>query len=103
MTRPIKLRKLIPVQEAISRWEKDPKFRKADAAVEDEFALVATIMRARAAAGLTQEELAARMKTTQGAIARLESGTSMPSTRTLKKIAAATGHTLKISLEPQAR
>ena len=100
MSKAPKLRKFIPVDEAIARWEKDPDFRTADAAVEDEFALVTMILRARAAAGLTQEELAARMDTTQGAIARLESGASMPSTRTLKKLAAATGHKLKISLEP---
>ena len=101
MSKAPKLRKFIPVDEAIARWEKDPDFRKADAALEDEFALVAMIMRARAAAGLTQEELAERMDTTQGAIARLESGASMPSTRTLKKLAAETGHKLKISFEPQ--
>lgn len=101
MSKAPKLRKFIPVDEAIARWEKDPNFREADAALEDEFALVAIIMRARVAAGLTQEELAARMNTTQGAIARLESGASMPSTRTLKKLAAATGHKLKISFEPQ--
>ena len=96
-----KSRKFIPVEEAIERWRKQPSFRAADAALEDEFALVAMIMRARAAAGLTQEELAERMQTTQGAIARLESGASMPSTRTLRKLAAATGHTLKISFEPR--
>ena len=101
MSKAPKLRKFIPVDEAIARWEKDPNFLEADAALEDEFALVAIIMRARVAAGLTQEELAARMNTTQGAIARLESGASMPSTRTLKKLAAATGHKLKISFEPQ--
>ena len=96
-----KLRKFIPVDEAIARWEKDLAFRKADAALEDEFALVTLLLRARTAAGLTQAELAARMDTTQGAIARLESGASMPSTRTLRKLAAATGHRLKISFEPQ--
>jgi hypothetical protein len=39
------------------------------------------------------------MNTTQGAIARLESGASLPSTRTLKRLAAATGHKLKIKFE----
>lgn len=86
-----KLRKFIPVDEAIARWEKDPNFRRADAALEDEFALVTLILRAGAAAGLTQEQLATRM----------ESGTSQPSTRTLQKLAAATGHRLKISFEPE--
>jgi ribosome-binding protein aMBF1 (putative translation factor) len=95
-----KLRKLIPVDEAVARWRKDPAYVKAYDALEEEFALVSEIIKARAAAGLTQQELAKRMKTTQGAIARLESGTTLPSTRTLKRFATATGHKLKISFEP---
>jgi transcriptional regulator with XRE-family HTH domain len=78
----------------------DPEYVREYAALEEEFALVSEIIKARAAAGLTQAELAKRMKTTQGAIARLESGSSMPSTRTLKRFAAATGHKLKIRFEP---
>ena len=97
---PKKLRKFIPVEEAIARWRKQPDYRKAYDALDDEFALVTEIIKARAAAGLTQEELAKRMKTTQGAIARLESGSTLPSTRTLKRFAKATGHRLKISFEP---
>lgn len=94
-------RKMIPVGEAIARWRKDPVYMKEYGALEEEFALVSAIIKARAKAGLTQEELAKRMKTTQGAIARLESGTTLPSTRTLKRFAAATGHRLKISFEPE--
>lgn len=41
------------------------------------------------------------MNTTQTAIARLESGGTMPSTRTLMKFAKATGHKLKITFEPE--
>ena len=84
------------MEEAIARWRRDPEYVKEYDALEEEFALVSEIIKARAAAGLTQAELAKRMKTTQGAIARLESGSSMPSTRTLKRFAAATGHKLKI-------
>jgi ribosome-binding protein aMBF1 (putative translation factor) len=94
-----KLRKFIPVEEAISRWRRDPEYMKEYDALEEEFALVSEIIKARAAAGLTQAELAKRMNTTQGAIARLESGASLPSTRTLKRLAAATGHKLKIKFE----
>lgn len=54
---------------------------------------------ARAKAGLTQEQLAERMHTTQAVIARLESGRVKPSTRTLERIAAATGMKLTISFE----
>lgn len=38
------------------------------------------------------------MNTSQSAIARLESGRSRPSTRTLEKLAAATGSKLRIVL-----
>ena len=94
-----KLRKFIPVEEAIARWRRDPEYMKEYHALEEEFALVSEIIKARAAAGLTQAELAKRMNTTQGAIARLESGASLPSTRTLKRLATATGHKLKIKFE----
>jgi transcriptional regulator with XRE-family HTH domain len=53
---------------------------------------------------LTQQQVAKRMKTTQAVIARLESGRTKPSTRTLERFAAATGCYLRIALEPrQAR
>jgi transcriptional regulator with XRE-family HTH domain len=58
------------------------------------------LIEARAQAGLTQEQLAERMKTTQAVIARLESGRVKPSTRTLERFAAATGMKLRISFEP---
>ncbi|AXK79220.1 XRE family transcriptional regulator [Pseudolabrys taiwanensis] len=78
------------------KWMKDPEYRKEYDALEEEFALI----EARARAGLSQAELAKRMKTTQSVIARLESGRTKPSTRTLQRFAAATGHRLKISFEP---
>jgi transcriptional regulator with XRE-family HTH domain len=42
------------------------------------------------------------MKTTQTAIARLESGRVKPSTRTLQRLAKATGHRLVIDFKPIA-
>jgi transcriptional regulator with XRE-family HTH domain len=82
------------------KWMKDPAYRKEYDALEEEFALIAEVARARARAGLSQAELAKRMKTTQSAVARLESGRGLPSTRTLGRFAKATGHRLKISFEP---
>ena len=49
----------------------------------------------------TQAQLASRMKTTQAAVARLESGRGPPSTRTLQKFAEATGTVLRISFQPR--
>jgi len=94
------MRKMIPVEESFSEWRKDPEYAKAYDALEDEFTLATAMIEARAHAGLTQEQLAQRMHTTQAVIARLESGRVKPSTRTLERLAAATGMKLRISFEP---
>ena len=85
------------------KWLKDREYREAYEALDEEFALAAAIMKARNRAGLSQAELARRMKTTQSTVARLESGHGRPSTRTLDRFAKATGHRLKITFEPLAK
>lgn len=92
--------KTVPVEESFVEWRKDPRYVEAYAALDDEFLLAAALIEARARAGLTQQQLAERMHTTQAVIARLESGRFKPSTRTLERIAAATGMRLRISFEP---
>jgi ribosome-binding protein aMBF1 (putative translation factor) len=82
------------------KWMNNPEYQREYAALEEEFSLAAAMMEARTRAGLTQAQVAQRMKTTQAVIARLEGGGSKPSTRTLEKYAAATGSRLKISFEP---
>ena len=47
-----------------------------------------------------QEQVAQAMGTTQAVVARLESGKTMPSTRTLERFAKATGTKLRIRFEP---
>jgi transcriptional regulator with XRE-family HTH domain len=49
---------------------------------------------------MTQEQVAEAMGTTQAAIARLESGKVLPSTRTLERFAKATRTRFRISFEP---
>jgi len=51
-------------------------------------------------AGLTQKQVAAKMKTSQAAVARLESGRGKPSTSSLERYASVVGKRVKISLEP---
>jgi transcriptional regulator with XRE-family HTH domain len=82
------------------KWMKDPEYRREYDALEEEFALASALIEARSRAGLTQEELAARMETSQSAIARMESGRTIPSGSTLKRFARATGTRLRISFEP---
>jgi len=69
----------------------DPEVAAAYEALEDEYALAKAMMQARMQSGLTQEELAKRMGTTQSVIARWESGKTLPSSRTLLRVAEATG------------
>jgi transcriptional regulator with XRE-family HTH domain len=82
-------------------WMMDPEYSKAYDAMEDEFALASELIRARASAEMTQEQVAKAMGTTQTAIARLEAGRAMPSTRSLQRFAKATGTRLRISFEPE--
>ena len=91
------------IKDLHKKWMKDAGYRKEYDALEEEFALAAEVAKARSRAGLSQAELARRMKTTQSTIARLESGRGRPSTRTLDRFAKATGHRLKISFEPLKR
>jgi ribosome-binding protein aMBF1 (putative translation factor) len=93
-------RKFIPAEESFARWRKDPEFMKEYDALEEEFTRAQLVIGARVHADISQAELAERMGTSQSAIARLESGRTKPSTRTLEKLAAATGMRLRIVLEP---
>jgi ribosome-binding protein aMBF1 (putative translation factor) len=88
------------VSELHQKWMKSKEYREAHDDLAPEFAIARAVIEARAAAGLTQEQLAQRMDTTQSVIARLESGRTRPSTQTLERLAAATGTRLKISFEP---
>ena len=78
---------------------KKNEYRKAHEELAAEYEIARAVMKARAQAGLTQEELARRMDTTQSVIARLEGGRARPSTQTLERLAAATGTRLKITFE----
>ena len=88
------------VNELHKKWMDDPEYAKLYGELETEFAIAREMIEARARAGLTQDELASRMDTSRTVIARLESGRSLPSTRTLKRFAAATGSRLAISFVP---
>jgi len=81
------------------KWMKAPKYRKAYEALEEEFVLASAVIDVRNRAGLTQEALARKMGTTQPVVARLESGRTRPSMRTLERLAEATGSRLLISFE----
>jgi len=82
-----------------------PEVKKAYEQLDEEFAFLEEILKARAAAGLTQAEVAERIGTTQSAIARLESPSSRhsPSVETLQKYARALGCRVEIKFVPDAQ
>jgi transcriptional regulator with XRE-family HTH domain len=88
----------IPFEEFKARLLANPKVRAEYDALAPEFEISAELIRARRRAGLSQAELAARMGTSQSAIARLESGQTLPSTKTLLGFAKATGSKVHLRL-----
>ncbi len=93
-------RKYIPAEESFRKWRENPEYVAAYDALEEEFALASALIKARAEADMTQEQVAEAMGTTQAVVARLESGKVLPSTRTLERFAKATHTKLRISFEP---
>jgi DNA-binding XRE family transcriptional regulator len=91
--------KTIPFDVVAQKWRSDPAYPAAYDALEEEFALAAALIRARGSADLSQAEIAARMGTSQPAVARLEGGRSNPSLATLRRYAAAVGAKLVIDFQ----
>jgi transcriptional regulator with XRE-family HTH domain len=88
-------------KERFEDWEKekqqDPDFVAAARKLEPGY----QIARLRIKRGLTQEQLAAMVGTGQPSIARLESGTSLPSMSFLQKVATALKATLEVRVIPE--
>ncbi|SLM28780.1 Helix-turn-helix domain protein [Desulfamplus magnetovallimortis] len=89
-------------EEFTKRLLKDPKVQKEYEVLKEEFTLFDELLNARIRAGLTQAEVADRMRTKTPAIARLEAGGGnkkhSPSVSTLRKYAKAVGCHLEIKL-----
>ena len=88
------------MSEMKKRLMKNPKFQKEYEDLEEEFALVHALIKARTRAGLTQQQVAERMGTTQSSVARMESGSGFPSLTSIKKYAEATDSKIDINLIP---
>jgi DNA-binding XRE family transcriptional regulator len=85
-----------------ARWMKRKGFKEAYDALEDEFAALGELLRARKAAGMTQADVAERMGVAQASVARLEASAGSrkhaPSIATLRKYADAVNCNLRITL-----
>lgn len=94
-------RKPLAWEEHRRELMKDPKVKEAFLKLQPEFAIVRKIIESRVRGGVTQEELAQRMKTKQSAISRLESGRANPSLNFLQRLAAALDSRLEIRFLPK--
>ena len=83
----------------VSRPAGDPNSRAAGDDRRPRAAFHQELVEARLAAGLTQAELAAKVTTTQSAIARLEGGTITPTVETLSRLADVLG--LRFEIAPR--
>ncbi len=87
-------------KESLTEFMQDPEFREEWESLEPERQITRAILEGRAVNHLTQEQLAAATGINQSDISRLENGTGNPSLRTLKRLAAGMGMTLKLEFIP---
>ncbi|HME43940.1 MAG TPA: helix-turn-helix transcriptional regulator [Syntrophorhabdales bacterium] len=92
-------------KEVRSRALERPDVKAEYDRLDEEFAFLDEFLKARAAAGVSQAEIAERMGTTQSAVARLESGRGKhsPSLATLRKYARALGCRIDLRLVREAK
>lgn len=75
---------------------KDPALKEAYDALEPEYRLASSLIKARLESKLTQQELAEKAGVTQNTITRLESGTTNPTIGTVNRVAGTLGKELKL-------
>lgn len=88
----------IPLDALKARLLTNPEVQAEYDRLAPEFEIANELVRARERAGLSQAEVALRMGTSQSVVARLESGQTLPSTRTLLRFAQATGSKMRVQM-----
>ena len=83
-------------KDFLAEQMRDPGYRAEWESLQPE----RTIIDARAAAGLTQKELAEKSGIAQSDISKLENGNANPSLRTLQRLAAGMGMRLHLEFLP---
>jgi ribosome-binding protein aMBF1 (putative translation factor) len=90
--------KTVAFRELADAWKRDPAFRTEYERIGPAMDLAFALAEARRGAGLMQAEVARRMKTSQAAVARLESGLVMPSWNSIERFARAVGRRPVVTL-----
>jgi len=84
-------------RDTLNKQLKNPEFKAEYEALEVEYQIINTMLKARQNKNMTQEQLSEITGIDQADISRLEKGTANPSLRTLKRIAS--GMDMKIKIE----
>jgi HTH-type transcriptional regulator / antitoxin HipB len=82
----------------IERKKRDRKFAEGFDEGYEQFKIGVMLRQARESAGLTQEELARKLKTKKTAISRIENHAEDIKLSTLERVAAALGKRLQVSI-----
>jgi ribosome-binding protein aMBF1 (putative translation factor) len=86
-------------EEVLRDALKNPEFRQEWETSEAQYRLIETLISERLKRDLSQRELAKKAGIKQPSLARIESGSVMPSLQVLAKLAKALGTKLQISFE----
>ena len=84
---------MITLAELHERWSQDPEYREPYEQLGPEYEVARALIEARTVSGLDPGGVGHTDE--DDAVARLESGRTPPSTRTLEKVARATGTRLR--------
>ena len=80
---------------------KDEAFKHEYGKLDTKYKVAAELIRLRVSRGLTQAELAKVLNTKQASIARIESGSYLPSLSMIKKIADVLNAEVELRLKPK--
>lgn len=90
-------------EEVLAEQMRDPEFRREYEAARPAATLVGALAQLRSDAGLTQEQLAARIGTSATYISRVENRPTNITLKTLARIAGATGTDIVVRFESSER
>lgn len=87
------------IQKLKERALKNPEVKAEYESLNEEFALIDTLLTMRKKSGLSQEEIARKMGTQKSNISRLEKGAVNPSWKTLQNYAHACGFEISMKVK----
>lgn len=90
------MKKYRTLENVLAEKMKNPEFAREYQALKPKYKAISSVIRARLEVGLTQEQLAKKIKTDQANISRFESGRVTPTISFMAKIAKALNKELEI-------